>query len=509
MGKLKVFICEVDSEDESKMREIASFEVEEEEVGKLEKGKALDELEERTEKIGQEIKRKLLQMQWERIDKEVSEAYYEGCAPETVRYDGHCEVTIVSRSGRLKLNRQLVYHKERQEHVMPGNAFLPEHEGLIITRGVQEWACLLPGELPFTSAARLLGWQSGEDKLLSDTTCRNLVREHGSIIRAAEAAEVERLWQTENFLDLEPHLSERQPAQPRASWPAELNEAVEKVLQEENPQPPAGVKSCDWERVLERHRHNPSVSGEGLRRLGPEVGSDEILVTVDEVLTRQAKPGRFWEVRTACIMTAVGMRYLSGTGESFLQQLFILLLILGVGRHRSLLFIADGARWIRNFFVDYCSAAAHTQMILDWYHLRLKGYQLSSMICRGKLAKGKFLATLYYHLWRGHVPAAIHFLSNYRDQAKNLDKLDELIAYLQARQPFIPDYQARRRQQQYIGSGHVEKANDLIVARRQKHQGMHWSLDTSDGLAALKTLMLNQGWDLYWTQHQVLPLVVS
>lgn len=50
MGKLKVLICEVDSEDESKMREIASFEVEEEEVGKLEKGKALDELEERTEK---------------------------------------------------------------------------------------------------------------------------------------------------------------------------------------------------------------------------------------------------------------------------------------------------------------------------------------------------------------------------------------------------------------------------------------------------------------------------
>ncbi|MEK7670856.1 MAG: hypothetical protein AAB344_01375, partial [Bacteroidota bacterium] len=125
MGKLKVLICEVDSEDESKMRELASFEVEEEEIGRLEKGKALDELEGRTEKIGQEIKRKLLQTQWERIDKEVSEAYYEGCAPETVRYDGHCEIIVVSRSGRLKLNRQLVYHKERQEHVMPGNAFLP------------------------------------------------------------------------------------------------------------------------------------------------------------------------------------------------------------------------------------------------------------------------------------------------------------------------------------------------------------------------------------------------
>ncbi len=101
----------------------------------------------------------------------------------------------------------------------------------------------------------------------------------------------------------------------------------------------------------------------------------------------------------------------------------------------------------------------------------------------------------------------MQFLQAYREQAKNLEKLDELINYLQAREPFIPDYKACRRQQQYIGSGHAEKGNDLIVARRQKRKGMHWSLETSDALAALKTLLLNQGWDLYWTQREVLPLV--
>lgn len=392
---------------------------------------------------------------------------------------------------------------------MPGNEMLPEHEGIIITRGMQEWACLLPGELPFSSAARLLGWQSGEEKLLSDTTCRNLVRKHGEIIRRAEAAEVEQLWQAGNFLDLEPNLIDRQPSQLRASWPAELNEAVEKRLEEESPKPPEGVKGCDWERVLERHRQETHVSSEVLRKLGPEVAPDEILVTADEVLTRKPEPRCFWELRTARIVTATGTRYLSGTGEPFLQQLFILLLILGVGHHRSLLFIADGARWIRNFFVDYCSQAACTQMILDWYHLRKKGYQLSSMICRSKVAKEKFLATLYYHLWRGNLSDAILFLHNYRHQAKNLEKLDELINYLDQRQPFIPDYQARRRQQLYIGSAHAEKANDLIVARRQKRLGMHWSLETSDALAALKTLMLNHGWDLYWTHRQVLPLANS
>ena len=71
-----------------------------------------------------------------------------------------------------------------------------------------------------------------------------------------------------------------------------------------------------------------------------------------------------------------------------------------------------------------------------------------------------------------------------------------------------PNYQQRWFHQQYIGSAHAEKACDLIVAHRQKNQGMHWSEATADALAALKTLTLNQAWDLYWQKRQVLPLAV-
>jgi len=37
---------------------------------------------------------------------------------------------------------------------------------------------------------------------------------------------------------------------------------------------------------------------------------------------------------------------------------------------------------------------------------------------------------------------------------------------------------------------------------------MHWSAETADGLAALKTLLLNKGWGLYWQERKVLPLAV-
>ncbi len=64
---------------------------------------------------------------------------------------------------------------------------------MIITRGLQEWACLLPQDLPFAPVARLLGWQSLDEALLCDTTVRNLVRLHGQIVRQAEADQVQAL----------------------------------------------------------------------------------------------------------------------------------------------------------------------------------------------------------------------------------------------------------------------------------------------------------------------------
>lgn len=55
----------------------------------------------------------------------------------------------------------------------------------------------------------------------------------------------------------------------------------------------------------------------------------------------------------------------------------------------------------------------------------------------------------------------------------------------------------------------MEKVTDVLVAQRQKGAGMRWQETTSDALAALRTLMLNGGWDRYWLHRQVLPLVTT
>jgi hypothetical protein len=357
--------------------------------------------------------------------------------------------------------------------------------------------------------ARLLGWQTQDEALISDTSLRTLVRIHAQIVRQAEAAEVAALLSRTDLDTLTPALV-MAPHAPRrrAGWPMALCEAVDTALIAGQSRAPEGVSPADWERVLCARREETTRSVRDLRHLGPQLEPDQVLATVDEVLTRKPQKRCFWELRTARIVTPAGSRYLSGTGDSFLLLLSVFLLLC-LGQDRHLLVIADGARWIRNWYQGFVNQIQGGRLLLDWYHLCKKCIELSSMICRGRGAKKPLLKAVLSCLWEGKVAEAILALEAHRPESKNLSKLDELIGYLQDRAIYIPNYRARRRDRHYIGSGHVEKTNDLLVAQRQKGHGMHWSLETSDALAALRTLMLNGGWERYWRDREVLPLVAG
>ena len=281
--------------------------------------------------------------------------------------------------------------------MIPSNAVLPAHNGIIITRGLQQWACLLSQELPFGSVARVLGWQTQEAAILSDTTIRSIVRTHGQVIRQAELAEVTELATRDDLASLELRLVPHQQPRRRAGWPNELNAAVDAALASEQVCPPNGVSWADWERVLAAWRAEPTLPLEELRHLGPELEPNQVLLTVDEVLTRQQSAGHFLELRTARIMTERGSRYLSGIGAVFLQHLQLAVLLC-LEPLTSVLLIADGARWIRNFFTDTLAAVEDKRMILDWHHLKQKCLELGSRICRSKLAKAQLLRRLYRRL---------------------------------------------------------------------------------------------------------------
>jgi hypothetical protein len=157
----------------------------------------------------------------------------------------------------------------------------------------------------------------------------------------------------------------------------------------------------------------------------------------------------------------------------------------------SLVFFTDGARDLRSAIQDTFSFLSF-KIILDWYHLEKKCKDLLSMAINGKQIKNQILAALLVWLWLGKVDQAIGLLRDLKaDHIKNAMQRDALITYLSRNHDCIPCYALRKKLGLRISSNPVEKANDLLVSQRQKHNGMSWSADGSTSLATLTCVRSN------------------
>ena len=100
--------------------------------------------------------------------------------------------------------------------------------------------------------------------------------------------------------------------------------------------------------------------------------------------------------------------------------------------------------------------------------------------------------------------SAIELLKGALECVRNPAAVEELIAYLEKRRTYIPDYQQRQRAGLWIASTRVEKDNDWAVSARCKHQGMSWSPQGVLALAALEAARRNGELDA-WRPDRALP----
>jgi hypothetical protein len=81
--------------------------------------------------------------------------------------------------------------------------------------------------------------------------------------------------------------------------------------------------------------------------------------------------------------------------------------------------------------------------------------------------------------------------------------LQAFIKYVQNNWEGIVNYRQMQKDGYLVASSLVEKAVDLVVAKRQKKkQGMHWTRRGADNICALRTLWLNGDWEDYWQKRR-------
>ena len=113
-----------------------------------------------------------------------------------------------------------------------------------------------------------------------------------------------------------------------------------------------------------------------------------------------------------------------------------------------------------------------------------------SMIAKGSsIGKKEHASNINNLLWNGNTQKAITYLNNI--PVKNKEKQQELINYLKKHIAEIIDYEKRQLAGRSIASGRGEKANDMLIAKRQKKKAMAWSDNGSKALAICKAKYLN------------------
>lgn len=264
----------------------------------------------------------------------------------------------------------------------------------------------------------------------------------------------------------------------------------------------AAVNDCREEKI-------PFSASEIKTELVPE---ECVYVSIDDIGVKHQKDSRkegsvrdykYVENTVAHIQYGGETYILTGIGMRNVFKSILAFLLVNNLLSRELVFLTDGAQDIRSHIQSVFQFHPYT-VILDWFHLKKRCQEWLSMAIRGKDRRNAILEKTLRYLWVGDAAGASGYLSSL-DPAdiRNRKWIDDLLGYFQKKGDAITCYALRAKLGLRNSSNPVEKANDLIVAQRQKHNGMAWSPHGSGALAALQMIYLNHQSDLWFHKKEL------
>jgi len=194
---------------------------------------------------------------------------------------------------------------------------------------------------------------------------------------------------------------------------------------------------------------------------------------------------------------------LNGYGVFHVLQLLLSFLVHNELNEKTLTFFVDG-HGLFSKVLQYFSWHKKVIIILDWYHLSKKCSELLSLALCGSKIRNEILKDILPLLWNGLVNETVCYLNGIqKTMVKNTKELQHLISYLEKNTPMIPAYSVRKEIGLTNSSNRGEKANELLVAHRQKNNGMSWSKSGSISLASITALSKNKESDMWFESGEI------
>ena len=421
---------------------------------------------------GQILKRRLFQQAVEQADAELILARRRGKDGQGIVCRGTAPYTFKTVFGTVRVRRRRIEHHADGSTEVPSAHAWQTPRQVALTPGLRHAACdgMLRDSAQQTAAR--IDTRAGEEGVLAKTTVLEIVHDEGQRLRAAAHARAAAVYDRDGEA-LRVLVPAAAPAGPEIE-PHDLDDGEG---------PASEMAAPELIGFAGGPAPSPEVERDEPRRVDPDV----VLVELDEVKVHaQAHTARQQLLALTAVVMVAGRSWhlAAATAQELAYQVGALLAVLGVHRGtRRLLVLADGARWIRDWFEGL--GLQDKAMIVCWWHLVKRVQQDLSRACHGREHRRAVESAVLHALWHGRVDEALETLRSRSDAMRNIEVLEGLIGYLEARRPYLPGYAARQKAGLWIASNRVEKFNDWSVSARCKHRGMEW---TEEGVVSLAVL---------------------
>jgi Uncharacterised protein family (UPF0236) len=458
-----------------------------------------DQIEASVHQAGLELQRRLFRALIEKADHELVLQQRHGRGGAGIQRKGTRPFSFKTTFGEVPVQRSRILHKADGTIEVPAAVAWETSHQQMITQNLRDAVCDQMGDRSARKSRADVCQDAGDEDLLGRSTIIDIVHQEGERLNAAQRERARSL------------LSGASEAQLALLGPAAADpDALTGLVDDDPPFDDSEEARAEWEQVQAEWIATgfPGCEPASPVDEGEPRAADEgfVIVEPDEVKTKaQESTGRKEVWTYTAVVLVAGSRYaLAGaTAEGLWLQVSALLLESGaLSGARRLLVLGDGARWIRTWF-EGLGIPLRT-MVLCWWHLRKRCYERMSSAGGPKERRRAFEKELLGQLWRGEVDAAIALLRGTSEWVRSPAAVEELIAYLEKRRAYIPDYEQRRRAGLWIASTRVEKFNDWAVSERCKHRGMSWSPQGVLALAALEAARRNGELD-DWRRDRALP----
>jgi len=179
-----------------------------------------------------------------------------------------------------------------------------------------------------------------------------------------------------------------------------------------------------------------------------------------------------------------------GSVDEFKKHLLACALRNGYGQYKEVVFLGDGATWLRNMVLELFPDA---QQILDYYHLCENVYEYAKALHGLDPIKYKpWALKICDQLKDSQTELVLYELEQYKDRKLDGTSLN-LYGYISNNKNNV-DYLTYEKKGYFVGSGSIESGHKTVLQDRLKRAGMRWNTETAQAMLTLKSKKESNLW---------------